>query len=47
MRDKTAAVKANRTARRSGDGPNGDNTGRATQNGIRIKMYSRHKVIRV
>ena len=40
-------MKANRAARRSGERPNGDRTGRAIQNGIRIKMYSRHKVIRI
>ena len=42
-RDSTAAVTANRTARRSGERPNGDSTGRATQNGIRISTHSRHK----
>ena len=47
MREKIAAVTANRAARRSGDRPNGERTGRATQNGMRIRMYSRHKVIRV
>ena len=38
MREKIAAVRVNRTARRSGDRPNGERTGRATQNGMRIRM---------
>ena len=46
-RDSTAAVNANRTARRTGEWPNGDSTGRAIQNGIRISTYSRHSVIRI
>ena len=37
-RDTTAAVTTKRAARRSGDPPNGERTGRATQNGMRIRM---------
>src|SRR5262249_21375538 len=47
MRDRTLAVTANRTARRSGDGPNGGRTGRATHHGVGMRMYSRLRVIRV
>src|SRR5581483_4668173 len=47
IRDKTAAVNANRPARRMGEEPNGVSAGRAIQNGMRIITYSRQIVIRM